>query len=88
MLTLGGTLFGFLEAIGFAVEGDDLAVVDQAIDEGYDAGGVGEHLVPFGEGPVGGDDGALLLVAPIGQLEQQVGMAIGVGQVPDLIDLC
>src|ERR1700730_7233769 len=30
------------------------------------------------------DDGALFFVAPVGQLEQQIGVTIGVGQVADL----
>ena len=44
-----GALLGFFESIRFAFEGDDLAVVGEAIDQGDDAGGVGEDLVPFGE---------------------------------------
>lgn len=49
--TLAGTLFGafprFLESVGLALDGDDLGVVDQAIDQRHDAGGVGKHLAPF-----------------------------------------
>jgi hypothetical protein len=66
----------------------DLGVVDEAVDERDDAGGVGEDLVPFGEGAVGGDEGGFGLVAARDDLEQQVGVAFGVGQVADLVDLC
>ena len=43
-------LFGLLAAVGIAVDGDDLGVVDEAVDQGDDAGGVGEGLAPLGEG--------------------------------------
>jgi hypothetical protein len=49
---LFGSFAGFLDAVGFAVDGDDLGVVHQAIDHGYDAGGIGEDVTPFGERPV------------------------------------
>ena len=41
---------GFLAAPGLAVDGDDLGVVDEAVDQGDDAGGVGEGFAPLGEG--------------------------------------
>ena len=37
--------------------------MDEAVDEGDDTGGGGEHVGPFGEGFVGGDYGGALLVA-------------------------
>src|SRR5262245_50610472 len=61
-------------------------MVDEAIDEGDNTGGVGEHLVPFGKGTVGGDEGARLLIAARDELEEEVGMAVGIGEVADLID--
>ena len=53
---LGGAFLGFLEPIAFAVELDDFAAMVEAVDEGDDSGSVGEHVGPFGEGFVGGDD--------------------------------
>ena len=50
------------------------------------AGGVGEGLTPLGEGPVGGDYGGVLLAAAGDDVEQQIGMAVAVGQVSDLVD--
>ena len=47
---------------------------------------LGNYLAPFLEGPVGGHDGALVLVAPADQLEQQVGMPVRIRQVADLVD--
>ena len=85
---LFGAGHGFFEAIGLALEHDDLAAMDESVDEGDDAGGVGEDLVPFFEGAVGGDDGALGLIATGDHLEQEVSKAAGVGQIPDLVNLC
>ena len=85
---LFGAGHGFFEAIGLALEHDDPTSVDQSVDEGDDAGGVGEDLVPFFEGAVGGDDGALGLIATGDHLEQEVSKAAGVGQIPDLVNLC
>jgi hypothetical protein len=59
-----GSLAGFLEAVGFAVDGEDLGVVEEAVDEGDDTGGVWEDLAPFREGSVGGDEGACARARP------------------------
>ena len=40
----GGAFSGFLEPIAFAVELDDFAAMDEAVDEGDDTGGGGEHV--------------------------------------------
>ena len=42
-------LLGLLEAVGLALDLNDLGVVYEAVDEGDDAGGIGEDLAPFGE---------------------------------------
>jgi hypothetical protein len=50
--------------------------VDQAVDEGDDAGGVGKDLVPFGEGLVGAEqNGFGCVVSPGNDLEEEVGIA-------------
>src|SRR3954468_22922875 len=84
--TLLSAFAGFLEPVGLALDGDDLRIVDEAIDQRDDAGGAGEHLVPLGERAVGGDESAANLVAAGDELEHQVGMAIGAGEVADLVD--
>ena len=84
--TLVGSFLGLLEAIGFALDGEDLGVVDQAVDQGDDAGGIWKDLAPFGEGPVGGDDRAVVLLTAADEFEQQIGMAIGIGEIADLVD--
>ena len=65
---------------------DDLGIVDQAIDERDDTGGIGEDLAPFGERSVGGHQGGSFLVTAADQLEHQIGVAVGIGQIPDLVD--
>lgn len=52
----------FFDTVGLAIDGDDLGIVGQAVDQGDDAGGIGEHVFPFGEGAVAGDQGAPLAV--------------------------
>ena len=52
----GGELLGLLEAVAVGFDVDHLGAVDEAIDEGDDAGGVGEDLAPFGERLVGAQE--------------------------------
>ena len=73
-----GAFARFLEPVGLTLDGNDLGVVDQTIDQRYDASGIGKHLTPLGERPIGGDQGATILVAAGDQLEHQVGMAVGI----------
>ena len=60
----------------------------QSVDNGDDAGRVREHFAPFGERAVGGYEGRFELVTAADDVEQQVGVAIAVGEVTDFIDLC
>ena len=62
--------------------------MDEAVDQRDDTGGVGEDLAPLGERAVGGDERALALVAAADELEQQVGVAVGIGEVSDLVESC
>lgn len=39
--------------------------------------------MPFLEGPVCGDERALVLIAPVDELEQQIGVPVGILQIPD-----
>ena len=77
---------GLFEAIGFAFDLNNLGVVHEAVDERDDTSGVGEDLASLGEGSVGGDQGGFLLVAARDDLEEQVGMVVGIGEVADLVD--
>ena len=46
----------------------------------------GDDLLPFGERSVGCDERAGVLVATGDEFEEQVGMAVGVGEITDLVD--
>ena len=48
--------------------------------------GVGEDLGPFAEGQVGGDDQAAAFVAFGEDLEDELGGAVGQGEVAELVD--
>jgi transposase-like protein len=52
-----GAFAGFAHAVGLALDGQDFGVVDQAVDDRDDAGGIEERRAPLGEGAVGGDQG-------------------------------
>jgi hypothetical protein len=82
------TLFGFFEAVGLALDGNDFGAVHEPIDERNDAAGVWEHFLPLREWFIGGDDRALFLVAPVEQFKEQVRVTIRVGQIADLGELC
>ena len=59
--------------------------MDEAVDEGDDAGGGGEHVGPLREGFVGRENRQGEI--PAGDdLEEEVGIAIVVVEVSDLID--
>jgi hypothetical protein len=64
--------------IGLALVHEDLSVMDEAIDQRHDAGGVWENLTPFGKGPVGSHHGTLFLIASTDELEEKIGMAVGI----------
>ena len=47
-LGLGGcALFGFLQPVAVGLDREDLGAMEEAIDEGHDAGGIGEDLRPL-----------------------------------------
>jgi hypothetical protein len=54
---------------------DDGGMVDEPVDGGDGEGGIGEHLVPFTERLVAGDDETFALVAFGDQFEQDCGLA-------------
>ena len=62
-----------LEPVGVAFEGDDLGVVDEAVDHCGGDDVVAEDLAPAAERLVAGDDQAGSFVAGGDELEEQVG---------------
>ena len=82
----GGPFFCLSHAIGLTLDHEDLRVVHQSVDNGDNAGRIREHLAPFGERPVGGHEGRFELVTAVDDVEQQIGVAIAVGEVTDFIE--
>jgi hypothetical protein len=72
---LASPFFSFAEPVALALNGDDVGVVDDAIDESGGAGGVGEHRGPVLERQVGREDEALSFVPAADNLKEQVGVA-------------
>lgn len=72
-------------AVGVTVQGDDVGVVDEAVDGGGGHDVVAEGLAPAGEGQVGGDDDRAGLIAGGDELEEQGGGCGVEGQVADLV---
>src|SRR6266516_800393 len=70
------------------VDGDDVAVVEEPVEDGGGEDLVGEDLAPFAEGLVAGGDYGAFLVAAGDDLEDEVGVAAGEGEVADFVDLC
>src|SRR4051795_9545262 len=75
-----------LEPVGVPGEGDDLGVVDEAVDHRGGGDVVAEDLAPAAEGHVRGDHHRALFVTGGDQLEEQVGRGGVEGDVADLVD--
>ena len=76
------------EPVAGAFHGEDVGVVDDAVDHGGGDGLVSEHCAPAGERQVGGQDQGGVLVAGGDELEEQVGGVLLEGQVADFVELC
>ena len=74
------------ESVAGAFDLDDDGVVQQSIEQGGGHYRVAEHLGPFGEVAVGGEDHGAFFVSHADQLEEQIGAFLGQRQVADLID--
>jgi hypothetical protein len=73
-------------AIAVAADVDDVAVMQEAVDErgGHDV--VAEDLAPLLEALVRGEDGGRALVSASHELVEEHGAGAGDGQVADLVD--
>ena len=80
--------FGLAPSPTRAFDRDHVCVVNDAVDQGGRAAGVGEDRRPVLEGEVRGEDEALLCVPPADDLEEPIGVAVVEGEVAQLIELC
>src|SRR5690242_18523943 len=83
---LRGPLLSFLESIAVASDGKNLRAVHESIDERDNAGGIGEHLIPFAEGFVCREHRGSLLISSRNHLKEQIGVARVIRQIADLVD--
>ncbi len=60
--------------------------MDKPIHEGDDTGRIREDLAPFRKGSIGRNDGGFLFVSAADDLEQEIGVAVTVRQISDLVD--
>jgi hypothetical protein len=74
------------ESVALALEGDDVRVVDEAVDERGGDHRVAEDLAPGLEAAVAGDDDRALFVASGDEREDQVRGLAFERQVADLVD--
>ena len=72
--------------VAVATDVDDLAVVQQPVDEGGGHDLVAEYAAPVLEALVGGEHGRGAFVAGVDELEEEHGSVLGDGQVADLVD--
>ena len=76
------------EAVAGAFEGEDVGVVDDAVDHCGGDGLVSEDGAPAGEWQVAGQDQGCVFVAGRDELEEQVRGVLLEREVADLVDLC
>lgn len=74
------------EAVAGAVDGQDVAVVQESVEDGGGQDVVAEDGSPFGEVFVAGDDGGAFLVSSADQLEEHVGFVAVEPEVADFVD--
>ena len=86
VLLLLHIFFAFFQAVAFAFDVDDGAVVQDAVQDRGGDGDVGEDLVPLRKGLVGGKDGGGLLIPPGNELKEQVRPLNIHREITDLVD--
>ena len=79
-------LDGGAAAIALDVHLDDGGVVDEAVDRRQGHGLVGEHLAPFAERLIGGDQQRTPFVTHAYELEQHAGLGLIFADVGDVVE--
>ena len=71
----------FFPSHAVAFEGDTVGVVDDPVEDGVGDGGLSDHVVPLGNGQLGGDQGGFAPVALFEDFEEVEAMLVveGVG---------
>ena len=86
LLLLAHKFLSLFEAVRLALDINDGAVMQNAIEDSGGNGDVGKDLVPLREGLIGSEDGGGLLITPGNQLEEQIRALDVHREIPDLIN--
>ena len=86
MLLLAHKFLAFFQAVRLALDVDNGAVMQDAVQDGGGDGDIGKDLVPLREGFVGGKDGRRFFIPSGNKLEEQVCALDVHGEVADLVD--
>ena len=78
LLLLAHKFLAFFQTVRLALDVNDSAVMQDAVQDGGGDGDVGKDLVPLGEGLVGGKDGGRLLISPGNHLPLSVKFPLGI----------
>ena len=82
---LGHEIAVLAEPIARSFDLDDDGMVQKSVEESRGDDGVAEHLAPFREAAIGGEDHGTPLVAGVDELEEQVSAAGRDRKVSDLV---
>ena len=82
----GLTPAALVEPVALAIHLEDVDVVGEAVEESAGEALGAEHLGPFVEGQIGGDQGRAPLVALAEHLEQQLGAGLGQRHEAEFVD--
>ena len=69
------------EPVAVSLDVDDLAVVQQPVQDGGSDDGISEELLPVPETFVGSNDGGVFFVSPGDELEEEIGLLRGHGKI-------
>lgn len=69
------------QPIAVAADGDDVAVVEEPVEDGGGGHWIAENRAPFAHGAVAGDEQAVALVAARDELEEQMRGVLVKGQI-------
>ena len=86
MLFLTHKFLAFFQTVRLALDVNDSAVMQDAVQDGGGDGDIGKDLVPLGESLVGGKNGGRFLIPSGNELEEQVCPLDVHGEVADLVD--
>ena len=86
LLPLSHKLLAFLETVGFALDVDDGAVMQDEVKDSGDDGDIRKDLVPLVEDFVGSKNGGGLLTLLGNELKEEIGTLNVYGEIADFVN--